>query len=480
MKSIRARLLAPLLLGLSLTLAAGGSAVYLMARHSLLQQLDAGLETRARLLSAAVSREPRGLVLDPESIWPQAVAEAHFEFLAPNGRLLHAGGANSTVVAPPLPPSPDACAFADATFGDETPGRAVWLLFSPHTDADLDDAAETPNPSELLLADSASVPSEIVVAVVVSRQAVDGALASLLAALTIVGGALVLIMAGVVALGVRWGLHPLRRLRSQLGGISGERLATRLEEPHAVRELRPVYDELNRMLERVQGTLERERTFASAAAHELRTPLAELRSTTEVAMRWPDPASANAALEQALEIGGEMETLIESLLRISRSHAGPNSVNVDHVSVEPLVRECLAEAQPRIQMKSLLICSDVPEGVEFAAPRDALEIIIRNLVENAVGYTPQNGKVSISARNGTPSGTWLAIENEPVDLGSNQVPRLFEPFWRLDPSRADRTHAGLGLTVVRQVALAVGLQVQASLDGQRLRMRISPAAAMPD
>jgi signal transduction histidine kinase len=323
------------------------------------------------------------------------------------------------------------------------------------------------------------------------RGPIDRALGTLLAALLAAGTAVALAAGALVVIGVRWGLAPLNRLSQQLASVSGGTISRRLHDGGVPRELVPVYRELNAMLDRVEQTLERERSFANAAAHELRTPLAELRTTAEVALRWPEPDRAIAALREALAIGSEMERLVESLLLISRGDAGApaaggsSSSGQVEVTLGPIVRGCLDRAAASIRDKQLNVTvalngSSAING--HRASREGIEIIVRNLIDNAVHYTPPRGVIAIGDGHAPKitdedseilRAAAFVIENGPVQLGESDLPRLFEPFWQRNQSRSDRQHVGLGLTVVHRMAVALGLHVHATLAGDRLRIRIS-------
>ncbi|MHC5003189.1 MAG: sensor histidine kinase [Planctomycetota bacterium] len=240
----------------------------------------------------------------------------------------------------------------------------------------------------------------------------------------------------------------------------------------------PIYRELNRMLDRVEGVLERERAFVDAAAHELRTPLAELRSAAEVAIRWPEPARASAVLHEVLAIGGEMERLVESLLLISRGDAGGEEpLTSPTVPADTIVPACLDRCNGAISDKAIRLSVQLEEGRSPRAPRDALTIIVRNLVDNAVQYTPVHGRIAIRSEPDSGGSSTFVVENGPVELEAGDLPRLFEPFWRTDTARSDRDHLGLGLAIVQRVAEAVGLRVDARLAGDRLQLRLSSESA---
>jgi two-component system sensor histidine kinase QseC len=351
--------------------------------------------------------------------------------------------------------------FEEVPLPGPADGRAVWLAFRPRVDWEVGSGAQ---------------PQQLVVAAALDRGPIDRALGTLLGALIVVGGVIGITVAGLLSIGVRWGLAPLDRLRRQLGGVSAPTISRRIDETGAPGELVPVYRELNGMLDRVERALDRERSFVNAAAHELRTPLAELRATAEVAIRWPDSERATASLRELLAVGREMECLVESLLLISRGHAATVDGEGDRVHVAPIVRDCLQRADGWISDKSLKLTVDLDDGDALRAPRGAVEIVVRNLIDNAVRYTPSAGNVTIRNENGADGSAALIVENDPVALDEDDLPRLFEPFWRAEGARSDREHVGLGMAVVQQVAGAIGLRVDAGLRGDRLQIRVSSVA----
>jgi signal transduction histidine kinase len=167
------------------------------------------------------------------------------------------------------------------------------------------------------------------------------------------------------------------------------------------------------------------------------------------------------------------------LLLISRGNAIAVDGAADVSEVAPIVRACLERAADAIHDKRLKLVVDLDERQPPRAPHasdGAVGIIIRNLIDNAVQYTPAEGRIAIRIE-GTGNGSRsLVVENDPVALAADDLPRLFEPFWRRDGSRSDRQHAGLGLTVVQQIGAVVGLRVDAALSGDRLQMRVTHAA----
>jgi signal transduction histidine kinase len=490
MTTIRGRLLVLLLTGLTVVLAAGGGAVYWIAQAGLVRQLDTSLETRAHALASLVTQEQQGLVFDPEDLWATPMGETYYEFQTRQGEVLARSPHRPQMTPQTLPAtSPEAWpslahpmrdlaegafVFTDIQLPDNVNGRAAWHVFRPRVDLATDAEDDGEEDLEQILAPSGAGHDTLIIALAVDRRSVDRALGTLLTALIAVGGVLGLTVGVLVIVGVRWGLGPLDRLGRQIGGVSGETISTRIHGGDAPRELTPVYHELNRMLDRVEGTLQRERTFAAAAAHELRTPLAELRAIAEVAIKWPDTDQADTALHEMLSIGCEMERLVESLLLISQGHAGSPPNRATAAPLRAIVLACIEHASEPIAQKDLHVTIALHDRDVMSAPREAVEIILRNLIDNAVQYTQANGSITVRLDDAADGARAVIVENGPVQLDALDVPRLFEPFWRGDASHSDRTHVGLGLTVVDQIARALSLQVRATITGdRRLQIRLS-------
>lgn len=468
MKSIRTRLLVLLLAGIALTLAGGGIAVYWIARAGMLEQLDASLNARAHTIASLVAFEPGrpafesgALVFDSGDAPADVLTTTWFELRDSTGAVLKRSTNLGVAELPRRDPGPDDIVIEDLVLPEEVQGRAIWHSFRPRIDEDL---RPTPTGFETEL---------LVVVAAIDRGPLDAALDTLLTTLFVVGGGIGVVTCLLVILGVRTGLAPLDRLGRQLGEIGGRTLSNRLDGSNAPRELTPIYREINEMLDRVERTLERERSFADATAHELRTPLAELRATAEVALRWPEPGRALDALHEILTIGHEMERLVESLLLISRGHASEGDQADTDVDLAPIVARVMEHESSTIEAKRIGVIVDLNGGASMHAPREAIEIIIRNLITNAVHYTPRGGRLAVRGDGSNGHAAYLDVENDPVELREEDLALLFRPFWRADGSRADRTHAGLGLAVVKQVAHATGLEVTAALHGKRLTIRLA-------
>ncbi|HEX6266040.1 MAG TPA: histidine kinase dimerization/phospho-acceptor domain-containing protein, partial [Burkholderiales bacterium] len=197
-------------------------------------------------------------------------------------------------------------------------------------------------------------------------------------------------LALAIWLGVGAGLRPLRELRAQLARRGAADLSP-LDAAHAPQEIEPLVRELNRVFARIEQTVARERRLTADAAHELRTPLAVLSTHAQVARRAPGEAARNEALD-ALVAGAERAArLIEQMLTLARLEAGQPGEAARRVSLHELARQALAEAAPAALEKDLELSLEEGPPVELDGHAALLAVLLRNLVDNAVRYTPAGG-----------------------------------------------------------------------------------------
>src|SRR5262249_31408472 len=144
---------------------------------------------------------------------------------------------------------------------------------------------------------------------------------------------------------------------------------------------------LNGLLARLCESFARERAFSANLAHELRTPLAELRAITEVALKWPeDPAASTASLEEIRTIGLQMETLVTNLLALARCDARQSTVHASAVPLRELAANVWHAFASQAREKGMDFGLDVPEDLLVVTDREKLGLILSNLFANAVAY----------------------------------------------------------------------------------------------
>jgi two-component system, OmpR family, sensor histidine kinase QseC len=315
--------------------------------------------------------------------------------------------------------------------------------------------------------------------------------------------ALPLLALGVWA-AVRRGTAPLRQLSRQLAARTPQDLQP-VQLPDTPTEMAPLLAELNRLFERMQALLESERRFTADAAHELRTPLAALRMQAQVALGADDDAPARRRALQATLQGCDRAThLVEQLLTLARLEAqslaagdepgpapadaaspGPAAGAPATVDLAAVARRVAAQAahEALARRQDLALEADAP--VPLAVDDTLLGVLVRNLVDNALRYSPPGAQIQITV--GAAAGrACLAVEDSGPGLSEAEIARLGERFYRvLRASAAGEDGAsgsGLGWSIVRRIAQAQGAQVvvarSSALGGLAVRVSWPRAAAM--
>ncbi|HXT21370.1 MAG TPA: ATP-binding protein, partial [Thermoanaerobaculia bacterium] len=224
---------------------------------------------------------------------------------------------------------------------------------------------------------------------------------------------------------------------------------------------------LDDLLARLAEAFEREKRFSSDVAHELRTPVAELRSLAEVAHRWPEDRHATQAFFADVgAVAAQMEELIGNLLALARSDAGADALWVQEVSLAAAVKRAWERQEPRAAERGVTLDLAIDGDDALFTDAAKLDLILANLLANAAAYAPVGSPVSCR---GEVDGQRfrLAIANAAPQLDPGDLPLLGQRFWRKDDARGDGRHAGLGLTLVRSLANALGYAVDFRLDGER-------------
>ena len=286
-------------------------------------------------------------------------------------------------------------------------------------------------------------------------------------ALAALGGALV----------ARKALKPVDEMSRTARRITAEHLARRLELRGTGDELDRLAETLNEMLARLEGAFAEMRRFSADAAHELRTPLTALKGGLEVALRAArSPREYREVLVARLEEVDRLIQLAEDLLLVGRSGAEPASRSP--VDLEQIALEALDIGAQLAQPRGVTLRMEVGEPVTVLGDAAALQRAVRNLVENAVKFTPAGGLVEVNVDSRNASGV-LSVRDTGPGIPPGDVERVFEPFVRLDAAR-DRESggAGLGLSIARSIVTAHGgtLTLESALGrGSRFTIHL-PAA----
>ena len=229
-------------------------------------------------------------------------------------------------------------------------------------------------------------------------------------------------------------------------------------------ELRSLADTLNGAFGRLRQALQRERRFTRDVAHELRTPLAEIRTAVELAQR---DAPASSALEGVLASSERMTRAIDGLLSLSRYESGMHEVQVEPADLSELLGRTLVLAEGVARRRGIGFRLDAPQECWIHTDPALLERILDNLLLNAAEYAPEGSEVKLHLRCDD-NNVDLRIGNLAPSLEAGDLERLGERFWRKSLAREASRHGGLGLALTRSLVELLSLRLNFSLDAGML------------
>jgi two-component system OmpR family sensor kinase len=353
------------------------------------------------------------------------------QVLTPEGRVLNPPGASSILNADDLRAAPGELIVDRPVVAVGTRAR---LLLRPAHDAD---------------------GAQRLVAVAGSTAPISRAQQRLEVVLGVAGPVMVMVVAAMAWLLTGAALRPVSQMTRHAAGISLREPDARLPQPAGRDEIAQLGRTLNAMLDRIADTMAHERAFVDNASHELRSPLAVLRSELELTRlelgEKERPAATLAALDSALEETDRVTLLTERLLVLARADAGRLVGAPEAVAFATLVRRVLE----RIKTAPLRIDVDVGDATAFADPV-ALEQLLTNLITNAARWA--RGRIVVSAARDGPAVVLVVADDGP-GFDPQILQRPFDRFSRADAARGRSGGAGLGLAIVAAITEALGGQV---------------------
>ncbi|HUI06816.1 MAG TPA: ATP-binding protein [Verrucomicrobiae bacterium] len=456
MKSIQMRLMAGLLGSSLLVFGIGAAVIHFATRALLFREFDATLRAKAMALAAATDVN-RGVVeFDLADELLQEFSRPHsaeyFQLTDANGRTLARSASLGTNDLARLFGTMNSPRLWNLNLPDGHRGRAIGFQFAP------EESGTNGPPS------TAAAPNRIVTLVVArSLRDVTHTLGALTSALLLAAAVVAMGMIVIIRLVVRRGLIPLGDVADRAARIDASSLGQRFDTEPLPAELLPIGHRLNDLLARLEQSFERERRFTADAAHELRTPIAELRSLAEVALKWPEGNETTMqAFHDTLEIARKMETIATGLLTLARCEAGKQTVSRETIHIKKLVDTVWQPLVGQAGRRQLRVAFDLPSEIRLTTDRALFGLLLANLFSNAVEYTPVAGEVCIRAEQRDGLFT-LSVANTVDDLGPDDLPHLFQRFWRKEASRTSSEHAGLGLALARAFAGLLGMKIRAEL-----------------
>jgi len=410
---------------MSALLVALGTFLLVQLRANLFETVDLGLRSRADAIVQRLSSDPlrnsRNLS-DPE--------DAFVQLVSPKGAIVETSPGLRSL---PLLTAPELEGLAEAAFFDAEVATV-----------------EEPVPGRLL-----AVPlddgSTVIVGVTVEDQ--NEALRRLLTLLLIAGPVAVALASAMGWLLAGAALRPVERLRIEADRVSGTDPSRRLPVPTTGDEVARLGSGLNRMLDRLEESLARERRFVNDASHELRTPLANLTAELDLALRRTrTPEELLASLRSAAEETDRMSRLAQDLLVLARAQDGRQSVRREMCDLAELVGDTLDSFAGRARGLEVGLERSLTPGIAVFVDPVRVRQAVANVLDNALRHAPVGGQVLVTVV-GEESVASVEVRDSGGGFPEDFLPHAFEPFSRADGARG-RTEggSGLGLAIVFAVA----------------------------
>ena len=444
--SVRLRTTLAATLALGVALAFGGVALVLILQRSLTAEVQRSLESLSGDIAAQAMSGTAGITLPDERT-------ALVEVVGSAGRVVAAssGLRGRPPVGPFHVPGDRIRPWSQRLTSDDELYRIVGT------------ATATPSgPVTIYVASSLEVPTDTV-------TKVKGELAVGLPLLALVVAATCWLMVGRA-------LRPVEAIRAQVAEIGSRALDRRVPEPAVRDEVGRLARTMNAMLDRLQSASERQRRFVADASHELRSPLASLRTQIEVRHEYPVHEEGTEAVANELAEVHRMERLVSDLLLLARADertlvSRSALVPLDQVILKEVTRSSVA-GRPRIDT------AGVRPGT-VPGDRDALARAVRNLLENAERHAVTRVEVALRPMDGH---IRMTVSDDGPGIPLEERDRVFERFTRLDEGRArDDGGAGLGLAIVREIVATHGGRIDIADGGSGACFVVDlPAAGTPD
>jgi signal transduction histidine kinase len=269
----------------------------------------------------------------------------------------------------------------------------------------------------------------------------------------------------VASLGVGWVvagrvLAPIGRITSVARDIQATDMSRRIQLPGPEDELKQLADTFDAMLARLDAAFGAQRQFVADASHELRNPLAIIRTNADVALADPDasPDELRQTIATVKRAGDRMSLLVDDLLALARRQQP--TLEHEPVDLGAAVAEASDDFVVPAETRDIVLDRAIAPGVVVTGDREALKRVVANLLDNAVRLAPAGSRIRL-ATGSEGNRAWIAVADEGPGISPDDQQHVFDRFWRADKARSRSDGGtGLGLAIVRQVVQGHGGEVR--------------------
>jgi len=256
---------------------------------------------------------------------------------------------------------------------------------------------------------------------------------------------------------VRYMLRPVKSLSKELDARQDNDLSP-LKDQHVPMEIRPFTASINSLLQRVQRSVDMQKRFVADAAHELRSPLTALSLQVGNIRKIALPEAAQERMSDLQRGLQRMRNLLEQLLVMARSQE-KLAPQMTSIPMEQVFKQVLEDLMPSAEAKQIDVEVDTSRTVMFSGQLFDALMVIKNLIDNAIRYTPAGGQVILRAQQDA-QGLLIVVEDTGPGIPEDEMERIFDPFYRILGS--GESGSGLGLAIVKAIADRTGAQIAIS------------------
>jgi len=347
------------------------------------------------------------------------------------------------------------------------PFRCAITLYSPELERESDEDLDHKDESENKKIDSISekaMTSKLLLIVGLNSQDTIWRLEEIIkrTSMSILAG-LILILAMVWIITDR-SLRPFNKLKDDVKKITPNNLCP-LNSPNIV-EINSFIESFNELIEKLRHFIEKERQFNSDVAHELRTPISEMRTILEVGLKWKNDLTEEVSknYEDLLSSLDKMQNIVISLLAISKYESRKFEIKKEKINLTNLLKNYIGKFQKIADSRNIKFKYNFIDDAYIFSDANLFQNILENIFSNAVEYSLENNEINIELTES--NNTYkISISNYTKNLTKEDIPFIFDRFWRKDKARKDSdTHSGLGFSLVKSISDILNLSIVAELE----------------